>query len=186
MTKLIVGLGNPGDKYEKTRHNVGFMAIEYFLHEQGFTWKKIENQGRYSLLNIAGNRFIALEPLTFMNDSGKAVKYIRDKYEIKFENILVVRDDMDLPTGKIRIKKDRSAGGHNGVKDIMKSLESKDFINLKVGINHPLRENVINWVLGKFSKSEMMEINPAIVTSSEIILKFIEGMSAEMLMNEYN
>lgn len=186
MTKLLVGLGNPGEKYEKTRHNIGFMALEFFLKENNFTWKKIEKDQRYSLLNLFGSRFIALEPLTFMNESGRSVKYIKEKFKIESKDILVIHDDLDMPNGRIKIKVEKSSGGHHGVGDIMQALGKKDFINLKIGIEHPQTQSVVSWVLGRFSQTQMGEISDAIIKSSEIITDFIEGFDANKLMNKYN
>lgn len=186
MTKLLVGLGNPGEKYEKTRHNIGFMALEFFLKENNFTWKKTEKDQRYSLLNLFGSRFIALEPLTFMNESGRSVKYIKEKFKIESKDILVIHDDLDMPNGRIKIKVEKSSGGHHGVGDIMQALGKKDFINLKIGIEHPQTQSVVSWVLGRFSQTQMGEISDAIIKSSEIITDFIEGFDANKLMNKYN
>ncbi|MGL5899451.1 MAG: aminoacyl-tRNA hydrolase [Lactobacillaceae bacterium] len=186
MTKLLVGLGNPGEKYEKTRHNIGFMALEFFLKENNFTWKKTEKDQRYSLLNLFGSRFIALEPLTFMNESGRSVKYIKEKFKIESKDILVIHDDLDMPNGRIKVKVEKSSGGHHGVGDIMQALGTKDFINLKIGIEHPQTQSVVSWVLGRFSQTQMGEISDAIIKSSEIITDFIEGFDANKLMNKYN
>lgn len=186
MTKLLVGLGNPGEKYEKTRHNIGFMALETFLKENNFTWKKTEKDQRYSLLNLFGSRFIALEPLTFMNESGRSVKYIKERFKIESKDILVIHDDLDMPNGRIKIKVEKSSGGHHGVGDIMQALGKKDFINLKIGIDHPQTQSVVSWVLGRFSQTQMSEISDAINKSSDIITDFIEGFNANKLMNKYN
>ncbi|MCT6893569.1 MAG: aminoacyl-tRNA hydrolase [Bombilactobacillus mellifer] len=186
MTKLLVGLGNPGEKYEKTRHNIGFMALESFLKENNFTWKKTEKDQRYSLLNLFGSRFIALEPLTFMNESGRSVKYIKERFKIESKDILVIHDDLDMPNGRIKIKVEKSSGGHHGVGDIMQALGKKDFINLKIGIDHPQTQSVVSWVLGRFSQTQMGEISDAINKSSDIITDFIEGFNANKLMNKYN
>lgn len=186
MTKLLVGLGNPGEKYEKTRHNIGFMALDFFLKENNFTWKKTEKDQRYSLLNLFGSHFIALEPLTFMNESGRSVKYIKEKFKIESKDILVIHDDLDMPNGRIKIKVEKSSGGHHGVGDIMQALGKKDFINLKIGIEHPQTQSVVSWVLGRFSQTQMGEISDAIIKSSEIITDFIEGFDANKLMNKYN
>lgn len=186
MTKLLVGLGNPGEKYEKTRHNIGFMALESFLKENNFTWKKTEKDQRYSLLNLFGSRFIALEPLTFMNESGRSVKYIKERFKIESKDILVIHDDLDMPNGRIKIKVEKSSGGHHGVGDIMQTLGKKDFINLKIGIDHPQTQSVVSWVLGRFSQTQMSEISDAINKSSDIITDFIEGFNANKLMNKYN
>ncbi len=186
MTKLLVGLGNPGEKYEKTRHNIGFMALESFLKENNFTWKKTEKDQRYSLLNLFGSRFIALEPLTFMNESGRSVKYIKERFKIESKDILVIHDDLDMPNGRIKIKVEKSSGGHHGVGDIMQALGKKDFINLKIGIDHPQTQSVVSWVLGRFSQTQMSEISDAINKSSDIITDFIEGFNANKLMNKYN
>lgn len=186
MTKLLVGLGNPGEKYEKTRHNIGFMALESFLKENNFTWKKTEKDQRYSLLNLFGSRFMALEPLTFMNESGRSVKYIKERFKIESKDILVIHDDLDMPNGRIKIKVEKSSGGHHGVGDIMQALGKKDFINLKIGIDHPQTQSVVSWVLGRFSQTQMSEISDAINKSSDIITDFIEGFNANKLMNKYN
>ena len=186
MTKLLVGLGNPGEKYEKTRHNIGFMALESFLKENNFTWKKTEKDQRYSLLNLFGSRFIALEPLTFMNESGRSVKYIKERFKIESKDILVIHDDLDMPNGRIKIKVEKSSGGHHGVGDIMQALGKKDFINLKIGIDHPQTQSVVSWVLGRFSQTQMSEISDAINKYSDIITDFIEGFNANKLMNKYN
>ena len=186
MTKLLVGLGNPGEKYEKTRHNIGFMALESFLKENNFTWKKTEKDQRYSLLNLFGSRFIALEPLTFMDESGRSVKYIKERFKIESKDILVIHDDLDMPNGRIKIKVEKSSGGHHGVGDIMQALGKKDFINLKIGIDHPQTQSVVSWVLGRFSQTQMSEISDAINKSSDIITDFIEGFNANKLMNKYN
>lgn len=186
MTKLIVGLGNPGEKYEKTRHNVGFMTLDFFLKENNFTWKKKEKDQRYALLNLAGFRFIALEPLTFMNESGRSVKYLQQKFAVAPADILVIHDDLDLPNGKIKIKVEKSSGGHHGIDSIMQNLGSKEFVNLKIGIAHPQHQSVVDWVLGRFSQLQMKEIETAIATSALIINDFIQGSDAAALMNKYN
>jgi len=176
MTKLLVGLGNPGEKYEKTRHNIGFMALESFLKENNFTWKKTEKDQRYSLLNLFGSRFIALEPLTFMNESGRSVKYIKERFKIESKDILVIHDDLDMPNGRIKIKVEKSSGGHHGVGDIMQALGKKDFINLKIGIDHPQTQSVVSWVLGRFSQTQMSEISDALTNLQISLLTLLKDL----------
>ena len=162
--KLIVGLGNPGKKYENTRHNIGFFILDSYLKDEDV---------------------IFIKPTTFMNLSGVAVSYYKNFYKISLNDILIIHDDMDLEIGSIRLKKDSSSGGHNGIKNIIDNLNSKDFLRLKIGISKP-EYDVIDYVLSKFSSQEIALINEKLSTIYNIIDDFIKNENVERLMNKYN
>lgn len=150
--KLIVGLGNPGKEYEYTRHNIGFMVVDSFVNNDD--WKK-KFDGEYQILTVKDEKVLFLKPLTYMNNSGISVRKIVDYYDIKIEDILVIQDDLDLEFGKCRLKKNSSSGGHNGIKSIISCLGTNTFCRLKLGISSKKNVDTIDYVLGKFSKSDM-------------------------------
>lgn len=178
--KLIVGLGNPGKEYDKTRHNVGFMVLDNYLGD--VKWKKESDALTYET-NIAGEKVIFVKPLTFMNLSGNAVGRISKFYKIEARDILVIHDDLDLPPMVHRFKTDSSAGGHNGIKSIISVLGTKDFAHLKVGIGHNPDLTVVDHVLSKLSKEEINNLkNPLF---GEMIEYFLSN-GIEKSMNKYN
>ncbi len=157
---LIVGLGNPGNKYERTRHNVGFMAVQHFVPEDA-TWKKEHNALTWSgFLN--NKRVMFALPQTFMNNSGIAVGKIMSFYKIPLENLVVIHDDMDLKLGTFREKVGGSSAGHNGIKSIDAAVGS-DYRRIRIGIGHPRDFNLAmdpaDWVLGNFSDKDLVIIN---------------------------
>ena len=149
--KLIVGLGNPGKKYEKNRHNVGFMVIDYLIDK--FHASKISSKFKGELFK--SNDFLFLKPTTFMNLSGESIKLVKDFYKIDNEDIIVIHDDLDLKLGALKFKRGGSSGGHNGLKSI-DNLIGNDYYRIRVGIGRPERkEEVINYVLSDFSDEEL-------------------------------
>ncbi len=153
--KLIVGLGNLGMQYDKTRHNIGFMVLDRYLDD--VNWKEKDN-GLYYKTNFKGEDVIFLKPTTFMNLSGDCIiKYV-NYFKIKIEDILVIHDDLDMLVGSFKLKKNTSSGGHNGIKSIEKVLHTQEFARLKIGINNEHKKEVIDFVLGKFSKEDINEI----------------------------
>lgn len=160
---LIVGLGNPGAQYDFTRHNVGFMAVRY-LAQSDAVWRS-EHSAKTTTENIDGRRVIFALPQTFMNNSGDAVRALVAYYKIPLENITVIHDDMDLKTGTLREKVGGSSAGHNGIKSIDAAI-GPDYRRIRIGISHPRDYNIpmnpADWVLGRFSDSELIEINRAI------------------------
>ncbi len=160
---LIVGLGNPGAEYVKTRHNVGFMAVDA-IAGAGATWKSEKNALTYKS-ELDGHSVIFAKPQTYMNDSGRAVLALMTFYKIPLENLIVIHDDMDLPNGKMRVKIGGSSAGHNGIKSIDATVGA-EYKRIRIGIAHP-RDfgslmNPADWVLGKFSDAQLDEINRAI------------------------
>jgi PTH1 family peptidyl-tRNA hydrolase len=160
---LIVGLGNPGAEYERTRHNVGFMAIKYLAGEDA-TWKS-ELFARTFTTNVDGRRVIYAMPQTYMNDSGRAVRAIMDFYKIPIENIIVIHDDMDLKVGDLRTKIGGSSAGHNGIKSIDANV-GNEYMRVRIGIDHPrnlgLPMDAADWVLGKFTNEQFEKIQDTI------------------------
>jgi len=149
--KLIVGLGNPGKKYELNRHNVGFLAVDYLINE--FKASQISSKFKGELFK--SNEFLFLKPTTFMNLSGESVRLVKDFYKIPNENIIVIHDDIDLKVGALRFKKGGSSGGHNGLKSIDKHI-GNDYYRVRVGVGRPERkEEVVNYVLSDFTKDEL-------------------------------
>lgn len=185
--KLIVGLGNPGKEYEKTRHNIGFELIDRFAESYNFPSFKEKFKGLMSEKNIGGEKVILLKPQTFMNLSGDSVVQFVNFYKLNpKEDVAIIFDDMDLPLGKTRVKINGSSGGHNGIKSIISHIGS-DFFRLKCGIGRGKdKNNTINFVLGKFSKEDMELIEPLLNIGIEAIYSFIEGVQIEKIMQKTN
>ena len=177
--KLIVGLGNPGKEYERTRHNIGFMVIDNYLGNVNF---KDKFNGQYYEENINGERVIFLKPKTFMNNSGLCVREFVNYYNILNNDIMVIQDDLDLEIGTIKFKINSSSGGHNGIKSIISNLHGEDFFRMKIGIGKNTND-VIDYVLGKMSKRELDLIDFNIINNS--IDDFINN-DYNYVMNKYN
>ncbi len=160
---LVVGLGNPTPEYERTRHNVGFMAVRHLAGADA-TWKN-ELFAKTYRLDIRGVRVIFAMPQTFMNDSGRAVRAIVDYYKIPIENVTVIHDDMDLKLGEVRTKVGGSSAGHNGIRSIDSAI-GREYRRIRIGIDHPrklgLPIDAADWVLGKFTPAQIAEIQTAI------------------------
>lgn len=180
--KLIVGLGNPGKEYANTRHNIGFLVLDNFLGD--VKWSNKFN-GLYIEKNINGTKYVFLKPQSFMNLSGGVVKKYVDYFKIDVKDILVIQDDLDLEVGKIRIKINSTAGGHNGIKDIISCLHTDDFARIKVGVSHNRSMDTKDYVLGKFSNAEMNLIKDKFDDINDIIEKF-DYNTINLLMNKYN
>lgn len=179
--KLVVGLGNPGKEYSSTHHNIGFIVLDNYIGEDKWSLKF---NGLYITKLINGEKVIFLKPQSFMNLSGSVVKKFVDYYDISLDNILVIQDDLDLECGKLRLKKDSSAGGHNGIKDIIASLGSKDFLRLKIGISQSVGDTK-DYVLSSFSKKEIGVLNENMSVYLSVIDDFLDK-DVSYLMNKYN
>ena len=189
---VIVGLGNPGKKFEKTPHNIGFLVLDTFLKEnrERFSFSSFKLQKKL-LSEISEGRFkrkkiILAKPQTFVNQSGKAVKKIKRFWKTKTEGLFVVHDDIDLPLGKIKISKNRGSGGHNGVKSIIEELKTKNFIRFRVGINpYKNKKPSRKFIVQKFKEREQKIIKDSVKKTVEAIETAIfKGL--EKAMNEYN
>ena len=181
---LICGLGNPGDEYEETRHNTGFIAVDTFAKVMGVTFQD-KRYGFVAETSVKGRKVFLLKPTTFMNLSGNAVRYWLNEEKIDQSHLLVISDDVALPLGNFRLKSNGSDGGHNGLGHIMQ-LIGQDFARLRIGIGNDYpRGGQIDWVLGHYSDDEMKELQPTFDRSVEIIKSFVlQGI--DNTMNQYN
>lgn len=182
---LIVGLGNIGPKYHNTRHNIGFKTLDYLAEKEGLTWETAK-LGDITLHKVKGRSFILLKPSTYMNLSGKAVKYWLDKEKISLENLLVVTDDLNLPFGSIRVKTKGSDGGHNGLKDIQNVLQTTQYNRFRFGISDEFSKGrQIDYVLGEWTLEEEKQLPERLEISKKIIESFgLAGINRTM--NSYN
>ena len=185
--KLIVGLGNQGDEYAKSLHNVGFMCVNYFARQNHIRFDKKQAEARTGSGKVAGVQILVARPQTYMNHSGLAVSRLVKKFKVGLDDLLVVYDDLDLSLGKIRIREGGSAGGHNGIKSIINELGSQDFPRLRVGIGRPrdTDSDVIPYLLGESSPEVKKAVNQVLPMVNEAIFSIItEGVTAAM--NKYN
>lgn len=182
--KLIVGLGNPGNQYEHTRHNMGFDVLDMFANSLGIDIDKKDFKSLYIKTKYLGEDLFLVKPQTYMNLSGDSVSLFVNYFKINLKDIIVVHDDMDIPVGQIKLKKNGSSAGHNGLKSIINSLNSEDFKRIKVGIGKPLI-NSIDFVLSKPTKDESLQIENAKKQAVDAI-KITIKESFEKAMNIYN
>lgn len=184
--KIIVGLGNPGRKYQGTRHNVGFEVVEELARRHGSQAAKNRFQAEVLEARLGGEKVLLVEPQTFMNLSGRSVKAVVDYYNLEPEDLLVVCDDLNLPLAKIRTRAKGSAGGQNGLADVIRVLGTEAFSRLRVGIGQPPEQwDAADWVLGKFTSDERQEIDLAIRTAADAVEVWAaEGIEATM--NRFN
>ncbi len=186
LMKIIAGLGNPGQKYDKTKHNTGFMTMDHYLDEKDLSLDKDKFEGHWTKQKINGEDVILLEPQTYMNESGRSVSQVANFFKVDPEDILIIQDDMDMPIGKIRIRANGKSGGHNGIKSIIRDLGTEKFNRLKIGIRHPKNATVVSWVLTPFNDEQQKLMDDAFDTSVKIIDDFIAGRDSQYLMNKYN
>ncbi len=159
--RLVVGLGNPGEKYASTRHNVGFMALELLTTREGGRFKPMSKlQGDLADVGSGSDRLRLLMPQTYMNDSGRSIRAALDWFDLEIDQLIVLVDDMDLPLGRLRLRASGGAGGHNGLKSTIQHLGTQDFARLRIGIGAPgrnpeeRRARTVSHVLGQFNRSE--------------------------------
>jgi len=187
--KIVVGLGNPGLKYEFTRHNIGFRIVDSLARDMGTEFKKVKSY--YSLISrgtINNHKVMLVKPQTFMNLSGRAVSKVISYYQIAHRDLLIVFDDLNLELGQVRIRKKGSAGGHKGIESIMQYLNSEDIPRLRIGIGNPsvnFNFNCVSYVLSNFNNDEKDKIEKVIQLSTEAIKMIIED-GFEKAMRKYN
>ena len=175
ITHIVVGLGNPGTEYEKTRHNAGFMAIDRIAESAGVKISRLKFHALVEEATIGGTRVLLMKPQTFMNNSGVAIAEAASFYKIAPENIIVLHDEISFDVGIMRIRRKGSAGGHNGLKSIIQHLSSDTFPRIKIGVGqkpHP-DYDLVSWVLGKFSDADLIKLNeelPLIKNAVELML----------------
>ena len=185
---MIVGLGNPGEKYFETRHNVGFMLVDKLCKEKQltFTADKIF-QAEIASTFFYGEKVYFVKPTTFMNESGKAVHALLSYYGLDIEDLVVIYDDLDMEVGKIRLRAKGSAGGHNGIKSIIKHIGTQEFKRIKIGIGRPENNiTIIHHVLGKFSKGDYAIILNTLDKVDDAVKYYLQSTNFEQTMQQYN
>ena len=181
--KLVVGLGNPGKEYEKTRHNCGFRAIDFYATKNNLSFKKKFN-GEFCEQVINNEKIILLKPQTYMNLSGDSVIKFVNYYNIKLEDILIIYDDVDFETGTFKIKRGGSSAGHNGIKSVINSLKTDNICRIRIGISKN-EISLMDYVTGKFSKEDNFKIDSILPIINEIITDYANN-DIDYLMQKYN
>ncbi len=182
---LVVGLGNPGEEYRHTPHNLGFLVVDRLAESHAIRVSRKENTSLVGLGSIKGKHVALAQPQTFMNVNGPAVKGLLERYELQPSQLVVVYDELALPWGQLRIRKNGSSAGHNGIKSLLSSLGTDTFLRLRIGINpgHPIEG--VKFVLGQFRRAQMQEVADTVARSAEAVETIIaEG--AEKAMATYN
>ena len=185
--KLIVGLGNPGDKYQGTRHNVGFDVIDALARQEGLKLTDQKFRSDYTIWRVGDEKVLLVKPYTFMNLSGEAVLPLMSYYNISSDELVVVYDDLDLEPGKLRLRQSGCAGGHNGVKSIIEMLGTQDFKRVKIGIGRPqYGRKVVDHVLQRFDTDDRPLIEQKIDQTTDLLRAWAKGETFVQLMNQYN
>tara|TARA_B000000609_G_C24182534_1_gene360461 strand:+ start:8260 stop:8835 length:576 start_codon:yes stop_codon:yes gene_type:complete len=183
---LLVGLGNPGIKYERNRHNIGFCLIDYFTSQINSEDYIDKFNSKYTMVRLNDNKIHIIKPQTYMNRSGVSVRNCKDFFKIAPNNIIVVYDDMDLALGSLKIKSSGGSAGHNGIKSLIDEIGSNNFVRIRIGIGKPLnKENVNNYVLSNFKKDEFEALS-RIKNRIEEIIKDIIFEGIIFAMNKFN
>ena len=184
---LIVGLGNPGQKYEHTRHNMGFLTVDLLAEKAGVKLNKAKFKSAYNILPFAGCKCLVMKPQTYMNLSGEAVREAVQFYKIPADHVLVIYDDVSLPVGKLRVRPTGSAGGHNGIKNIIAHLGTQDFPRVKIGTGAPAGggADMIDWVIGEPSKAEKQVLLESFEKAIDAAACIIEH-GCQKAMNDFN
>ncbi|HGI4365185.1 aminoacyl-tRNA hydrolase [Streptococcus agalactiae] len=188
MVKMIVGLGNPGSKYNDTKHNIGFMAVDRIVKKLDVNFTEDKNfKAEIGSDFINGEKIYFIKPTTFMNNSGIAVKALLTYYNISIKDMIIIYDDLDMEVGKIRFRQKGSAGGHNGIKSIIAHLGTQEFDRIKVGIGRPNgRMTVINHVLGKFDKNDEIMISNTLDKVDNVVNYYLQTNDFQKTMQKYN
>lgn len=182
---IIAGLGNPGRKYENTRHNMGFIAVDLLAEKYGIKVDKIKFKALVGEGRIAGQKVLLVKPQTYMNLSGESIREVMSFYKEGIENLIVIYDDIDIPTGTIRVRKKGSAGTHNGMRNIVYLLQDDNFPRIRVGIGSDKKVDLINYVTGGVTKGEKELLEGALVKAADAAAAIVEK-GIEKAMNEYN
>ena len=184
---LVVGLGNPGQKYANTRHNMGFLTVDLLAEKAGVKLNKVKFKSAYNILNFAGCKCLVMKPQTYMNLSGEAVREAVQFYKVPADHVLVIYDDVSLPVGKLRVRPTGSAGGHNGIKNLIAHLGTQDFPRVKIGTGAPAGggADMIDWVIGEPSKAEKKVLLESFERAIDAAACIIEH-GCQKAMNDFN
>lgn len=184
--KCIIGLGNPGEKYKYTRHNIGFLAIDEIARRENATLSQHKYKCDFDIIQMNGEKVMLVKPQTFMNLSGEGVRPLMDYFNIAVEDIAVIYDDLDLPGGKIRLREKGGHGGHNGIRSLITHLGTKEFKRIRLGIGRPHHQMaVVDYVLQRFGRAEEEELQRALDLAAKSVDLFVTK-TFHHAMNEYN
>ena len=185
--KLIIGLGNPGQQYESTRHNAGFIAIDAFAKKNNVEFNlEPKFKGALATINQNGEKTLLLKPMTYMNLSGESVIAVMNYYKIDVEDIIVISDDLDSPLGRIRLRNHGSSGGHNGHKSIVNHIHTEAYKRIKIGIGRDSNIPVVDWVLKKMNEDELAIMNQAADKISNALEEFVKGVDFMRISSKYS
>lgn len=184
---IIVGLGNPGKKYDHSRHNIGFETIDYIAEQNDIIFSEKKKKAWIGKGYIEGQKVVLVKPQTFMNLSGESVREVVDFYKVDTTSeLLVIYDDISLPVGKLRVRKSGTAGGHNGIKNIIANLGDKNFCRVKMGVGEkPVCYDLADYVLGHFSKEDMKIMQESMIDVERIVRLTVQG-KIDQAMNDFN
>lgn len=186
LMKMIVGLGNPGKKYERTRHNVGFLAVDEIARKLDAPAMQSKFNGMFTMVHRPEGKVMLVKPLTYMNLSGECVRPLMDYYDIDPEDIIVLYDDLDFAPGEMKLRQKGSAGGHNGMKSLITHLGTQDFKRIRLGVGRPTNGmKITDYVLGNFSKDELPEIQQMIEESADACIEWLK-LPFNEVMNQFN
>ncbi|BAL61549.1 aminoacyl-tRNA hydrolase [Melissococcus plutonius] len=185
--KMIVGLGNPGTKYQATKHNIGFITLDEIATRYKVDFNKNQFEAVTTDFFIDSEKIMLIKPLTYMNESGRSIGPLVDYYGLNLSDLIIIYDDLDLPVGKVRVRAKGSAGGHNGIKSLIAHLGTNDFTRIKVGISRPENnDTVIHHVLSAFKKEQHIEIQKAIKTAADAAIYMCSSHTVIDAMNQFN
>ena len=186
MSRMVVGLGNPGPEYSNTRHNAGFMVVELLGENLGASYWKDEGGAKVSAVRIGDEDLLLVMPQTFMNLSGKAVRKLADAYDVDIHDIIVVHDDIDLPSGSVRAKDGGGHGGHNGLRSLHENLSSETYLRVRVGVGRPPgRQDPADFVLAPMGKTTAEEMAAVVPTAAQAVVHILEH-GIDSAMQEFN
>lgn len=184
--KMIVGLGNVGSRYDGTRHNTGFMVIDKLAQRNQITISKEKDEALIGQGMIGDTKVLLVKPLTFMNESGRAVRPLMDFYKIDPDDLMIIQDDLDMEVGRVRLRAKGSAGGHNGIKSIIQHVGTQTFKRVKVGIGRPEIMTIVDWVLGRFTPTERPLFDEGCDKAVNAIEYWIQTNDFMQTMNKFN
>jgi PTH1 family peptidyl-tRNA hydrolase len=182
---IIIGLGNPGKRYENTRHNLGFITVDKIARENDINVNKIKHKALVGEGMISGHKVLLVKPQTYMNLSGESVREVFEYYKIEPEKLIVIYDDIDIPMGQLRIRKKGSAGTHNGMKSIIYQIQTDQFPRIRIGIGNDRKKGLISHVISSFKKEEKTAIEDAVIRATKAVTDILD-IGIEKTMSEYN
>jgi PTH1 family peptidyl-tRNA hydrolase len=182
---VIVGLGNPGERYARHRHNVGVMVIDVLARRTAVTPKRHKSGCLVGETSIAGEQVAFARPTTYMNDSGQQVGALVRFYKVPPDRVVIVHDELDVPYGEVRIKRGGGTAGHNGLRSVASHLHTQDFVRVRVGISRPGRQDSADYVLSDFSSAQRKELDEVLATAADAVERIVE-VGIDRAMNEFN